>query len=263
MSDQATDHIPDTVVVLAGGLGTRLRPVLHSQPKVLAPVDGKPFLGYLIEYLADQGLVHFIFSVGYLAEQVIAYIGDGSRWKIKASFSQETSPLGTAGAIRLASDGLKQPFFAINGDTLYTISFQTLWQAHVEHKALATIGLRKLSDTQSEVWQRGCVKLSSRGLIESFNEKPARLLDDGENNPTLTNGGIYVFDPAALEGMGVGQAASLETSLFPALAERGCLAGHVLDGYFVDIGTPESLAAFEADLKDSAPGVISLWKVQR
>ena len=262
MKNQVTPSMPDTVIVLAGGLGTRLRSVLPDQPKVLAPVAGKPFLDYVIEFLADQGIYHIIFSIGYLAEQVITFVGDGSRWKINVGYSQERTPLGTAGAIRLASHGLKQPFFALNGDTLFTISLQSLWQAQMEQNALATIGLRRLSQAQSEAWQRGCVKLSSRGLIESFTEKPSGRLNDVENSPILTNGGVYVFEPAAFEGMDVGQAASLEMDLFPALATQGCLAGQVQDGYFVDIGTPESLAAFEADLEGSVSGVSTLWKLQ-
>ena len=174
MKNQVTPSMPDTVIVLAGGLGTRLRSVLPNQPKVLATVAGKPFLDYVIEFLADQGINHIIFSIGYLAEQVITFVGDGSRWKINVSYSQERTPLGTAGAIRLASHGLKQPFFALNGDTLFTISLPSLWQAQTEQNTLATIGLRRLSQAQSEAWQRGCVKLSSQRTDQVLYRKAFR-----------------------------------------------------------------------------------------
>jgi NDP-sugar pyrophosphorylase family protein len=225
-------------IVLAGGLGKRLRQVVHDRPKVLANVCGRPFLDYVLTWLAGQGVQKVILSVGYLAEQVIEYAGDGSRWGLPIEFSRDETPLGTAGALRLASQSHNKPFLALNGDTLYLANLYQLVQAHSHLGRLGTIGLLHLPEGQA----RGCVEIGEDGLIHQFNEKPP------QNAPALVNGGIYMLEPQALAGIGPGQPASLEREIFPALAAKGQLAGLVQEAYFVDIGLPESLQAFEEDV---------------
>jgi NDP-sugar pyrophosphorylase family protein len=243
-------------IILAGGLGSRLRQVVHDRPKVLANVCGRPFLDYVLNYLAGQRVQKVILSVGYLAEQVIKFAGDGSGWNLVIEYSREETPLGTAGALRLASQSLDKSFLALNGDTLYLADLGCLAQQHqrlqglatieplitkeplATIKPLATIGLLHLPEGQA----RGCVEISEDGLIHQFYEKPP------QNAPSLVNGGIYLLEPHALADLEPGQPASLEREIFPTLAARGQLAGLVQEAYFVDIGVPESLLAFEQDV---------------
>jgi D-glycero-alpha-D-manno-heptose 1-phosphate guanylyltransferase len=228
-----------TAIILAGGLGTRLRSILSDCPKVLAPVGGKPFLGYLLQYLASQGVQEVILSVGYLAHQVKAFAPIAATWNLQVRIVQETAPLGTAGAARLASSGLLKPFLLVNGDTLFLVDISALEKAHRQSAALATMCLRHMTDVSA----RGRVEIDTNGLIQNFQEKTQI------QGNALANGGIYLFEPGALDIVPEGKPASLETDLFPKLASMGKLAGFVQDAYFCDIGTPESLAEFENDLR--------------
>jgi NDP-sugar pyrophosphorylase family protein len=252
--------IPKTAIVLAGGLGTRLQRAVPDRPKVLALAGGHPFLGYVLSYLANQGITDVILSIGYLSEQVRAYAGDGSRCAsrgLRVSYCQEEQPLGTGGALCLASEPLSHPFFALNGDTLFLVDLDSLWQAHCASKALATIALYAASD--AERGSRGYVRLSkeagrgTHGRIVAFDEKAfdeasADLVANSQKGKTLVNGGVYVLEKDALGSIKPGERASIERQVFPILAASGQLAGQIQSGYFADIGTPESLARFESDV---------------
>lgn len=239
----AASTIPSTMAVLAGGLGTRLRRVVVDRPKVLAPVAGRPFLDYVLAYLTWQGLREVILCVGHLAEQVQRFAGDGRRWGLQVRYSIEQAPLGTGGALHQVSQALSRPFFAMNGDTLFLADLQALWKTHLARQAAATLALLPVQDWQS----RGSVTLAEDGTITAFDEKPDQgwLADPA---PVLVNGGIYVINPGALAFIQPGRAISIEREVFPILADQGRLAGLVQAAYFADIGTPESLAAFEQDL---------------
>jgi len=238
LSTHKSRHIPDIVLVLAGGLGKRLRPVVSDRPKVLAPVAGKPFLGYVLEYIADQGIHQVILCVGYLADQVKAFARDGKDWGLEIRYSEEIVPLGTGGAVRQVSGSINGPFFVMNGDTLFLANLQALWQMHITTRALATLAL--LSAERGEA--RGCVTLDPDGKIVSFEEKPDRV------GQAFVNAGIYILEYEALEHLRPGENASLERQVFPGLAAQGRLAGNVQAAYFTDIGTPESLAVLENDV---------------
>jgi NDP-sugar pyrophosphorylase family protein len=232
-------RMPDTAIVLAGGLGTRLRQVVNDRPKVLAQAHGRPFLGYVLNFLVSQRIRHMILSVGYMADQIKTYAGDGSRWEIKLDYSVEQKPLGTGGALKLASKELQKAFFALNGDTLFAADLLALWQAHSSAEADATIALLPVQGGQ----ERGCVALAEDGRILSFDEKPPVV------DQALINGGVYVIEPRALESIQIGQQVSMERQVFPMLAAQRRLFGQVQMAYFTDIGTPQSLAAFEGDVK--------------
>jgi NDP-sugar pyrophosphorylase family protein len=253
-------EMPDTAIILAGGLGLRLRPAVADRPKVLALAGGRPFLHYLLTYLADQGMRQVILSVGYLAERVQDFVQDGQQWGLKITCIHEPEPLGTAGALKLSSQGLQLDFFALNGDTLFQIDLADLWRFHHSKPALATIALRRIAPEGGEYNQRGFLRLDENGMIVSFTEKPglpgpsssdqAIRQTQREANGLLTNGGVYLLTPAALDDLEPGQHASLETGIFPELAARRQLAGRLQSGYFIDIGTPKSLARFEKDLEE-------------
>jgi NDP-sugar pyrophosphorylase family protein len=229
---------PSTAIVLAGGLGTRLRAAVSDRPKVLAPAAGRPFLDYGLAYLAGQGLERVILSVGYLADQVKTFAGDGRRWGLEIRYSIEDMPLGTGGALRLAARGLAGPFFALNGDTLFLVDLGKLWEIHNAARAVATIALLQVAEGRA----RGCVALGEGGQILAFDEKPPAA------GPALVNGGVYVLEPEALRDSEGARPLSIEREIFPPLAAQGRLYGQVQTAYFADIGTPQSLAAFEADV---------------
>jgi D-sedoheptulose 7-phosphate isomerase len=262
-------ELPDTAIILAGGLGLRLRPAVADRPKVLAPAGGRPFLDYLLIYLSSQGIRQVILSVGYLAEQVLDFTGDGNLWGLTITNVSEPTPLGTGGAIKLASQGLQTAFFALNGDTLFQVNLLDLWRFHVARRALATISLRKTPLDTGEQNQRGFIHLNEQGMIVSFSEKPGMTSPSRVDLPVsnelteagslLTNGGVYILTPDALASLEPGQPASLEQVIFPKLAASGQLAGCPQSGYFIDIGTPQSLARFEKDLLASMdqPGMTS------
>lgn len=246
----STRKRPDVAIVLAGGLGTRLRAVVSDRPKVLAPVAGRPFLDHVLTYLASQGIRQVILSIGYLAEQVQEYARDGSAWGMKITYSIETIPLGTGGALHQASQDLDSPFFALNGDTLFLANLSRLWRKHLETGAAATLALLPVEDIQA----RGRVTMATDGKIISFDEKPPMTPSpfQGEGrgeSKALVNGGIYILEPRALSSLKPGQPVSIERDIFPILATNRLLAGDVQYAYFADIGTPQSLAAFERDLR--------------
>jgi len=246
-NEGATGAFPTLAIVLAGGLGERLRSVLPDKPKVLAPVAGKPFLGYVLAYLASQGIKDVILCLGYLADQVKAYAGSGKMWNINIRYSVETTPLGTGGAMSMAAGNVRHPFFALNGDTIFLADFRAFWATHQTTNALATVALHEA--TQSR--ERGCVTLDESGRIVAFEEKPML------GGPALINSGVYLVSPEALSIVKPGEMASLEQQVFPYLVSLGKLAGYVQQAYFADIGTPESLATFE---KDVIAGNIPLTK---
>ena len=241
MLNENVEHsntFPTIAVVLAGGLGTRLRAAVADRPKVLAQAAGRPFLYYILNFLARQGLQQVELCVGYLAEKVREFAGDGRAWGLQIGYSQEETPLGTGGALRKASAQMESPFFVLNGDTLFLVDLSALWLAHCSTQPLATVALLPVQDGSG----RGCVTLTENGKITSFDEKqPVAGL-------ALVNGGVYVLEPGALDSVPTGQPASIEREIFPRLAAKGHLAGQVQPAYFVDIGTPESLLAFEQDL---------------
>jgi NDP-sugar pyrophosphorylase family protein len=232
------DVVPATAIVLAGGFGTRLRSIVTDRPKVLAQAAGQPFLYYILNYLASHGLRKVVLCVGYLAKQVQDFTGDGSAWGLQINYSNEDSPLGTGGALRRASAQMEDPFFALNGDTLFMVDLSALWLAHCSSEALATVALLPVSDGSA----RGCVTLDEKNRITSFNEKPAAT------GVALVNGGVYVLEPGALKLVPADRPVSIEREVFPELAAQGLLAGYVQPAYFTDIGTPESLSVFEKDL---------------
>ena len=239
--------MPTTAVVLAGGLGTRLRSVLSDRPKVLALVDGRPFLWYLLRYLAIQGIEHVVLCTGYLGDQVRAFAKDGYQWGLKISYSHESSPLGTGGALRQASEQITGPFFSLNGDTVFMSGLQKLWHTHFTRHATATLALLRVREVKS----RGSVTIDDAGSILHFHEKPS------SSETALVNTGFYVLTREALASIPPGQPASLECEIFPLLAKQRSLQGDIETGYFADIGTPEALVLFEQDV---LAGIVPILK---
>ena len=216
-------------LMLVGGLGTRLRSVVSSRPKVLAPIGNGPFLELLVRQLRSQDIRSLIMCTGYLADQVESRFGDGTRWNVSIEYSQEQTPLGTAGAIKLAQRyvGNAPEFLVLNGDSFLEINFQELMSFHRAHpKAVATVAVVPVEQAA----RYGTVNVDSSDRINGFTEKT------GNNASGLVNGGVYVFNQAVWEFIPEGPA-SLERDIFPRLLDLGVYACEQR-GMFIDIGTP-------------------------
>ncbi len=214
--------------VLAGGLGTRLKPRFGDLPKPLAPLQGQPFLVRQLSWLRQNGIDRAVILAGYGADQLRDALGDGSALGMGLEWSVEAEPLGTGGALKLAQGFVEGPSLVVNGDTLGECSPWQLERARWECGAMGAVALYRVEDAQS----RGRVE-HAEGRIERFVEK-----DPGWRGPAWVNGGQYAFSPRIWRAIPEG-VSSLERDVLPALAERGLLRGATCPGRFWDIGTPE------------------------
>lgn len=223
-----------TAAILAGGLGTRLRSVVKDRPKVLAEIGGCPFLGYLLDQLAVSGLRTVVLCTGYLGEQIRDRFGD-SYGKLGIIYSQEASPLGTAGALRLALPLLNSAsVLVMNGDSFCDINFNAFLDWHCGHRAEVTLALVKMADSM----RYGQVRVSTDGAVLSFEEKSSR------GDPGWVNAGIYLLTRSFIQTIPENRAISLEREIFSGWVGRG-LYGYQTEGRFLDIGTPEAYAEAE------------------
>ena len=223
-----------TALILAGGLGTRLRSRVADRPKVLAPVLGKPFLSYLLDRLQISGIQKVILCIGYLGEQIQETYGS-SYQNIELYYSQETSLLGTGGALRLALPLISTPTVLIlNGDSFYDANLNDFYQWHLAQTSNASLTLTQVPDTA----RYGRVQLNESSQITHFEEK------GNTSGLGWINAGIYLVDRHLLTQIPENQVVSLERELFPNWIETG-LYGYRTQGQFIDIGTPESYALAE------------------
>jgi NDP-sugar pyrophosphorylase family protein len=216
--------------VLAGGLGTRLKPRFGDLPKPLAPLGGRPFLARQLEWLATRGVDEAVLCVGYGADQVRDALGDGKSLGVRLRYSVETEPLGTGGALRLAAEHVSGPALVANGDTLAEVDPWELERARWERGAIGAVALFQVADAS----QRGRVERDVAGTIARFAEK-----DPAHRGHAWVNGGLYAFAPALWDRLPASGASSLERDVLPQLASEGRLVGYEADGEFFDIGTPE------------------------
>jgi mannose-1-phosphate guanylyltransferase len=236
----STPQPPDTalaaidIAILAGGLGTRLRGAIGETPKVLAPVDGQPFLDHLLRWLAGFGARRIVMCLGFRADSVVAHLRRQSVPGLDIATSIEPKPLGTAGALRLAVPFLRSdPVLVINGDTFVDADLPAFVAAHRRTGAAASI----LSTIVPSMARYGRLVVNPAGAIERFAEK-----DPADTGPGPINAGIYLFSRAWLETLARGQAESLERDVFAVAAPGTFRAIPASDAAFIDIGTPESLA---------------------
>ena len=219
-------------VLLVGGLGTRLRVVVPSAPKPLAPVGNRPFLELLIRQLGSQGIRTLIMCTGYLADQIEGEFGDGSGLGVTIEYSKEPEPLGTAGAVKFAERLLQgvPDFVVMNGDSFLELDLNQLIQLHRTHGGLSTMAVVSVENAG----RYGTVHVDSGDRVTEFCEKT------GSDSPGLINAGVYVFSAAILELIPAGPV-SLEKDVFPTLLGQGVHAARQ-HGVFIDIGTPADYA---------------------
>jgi mannose-1-phosphate guanylyltransferase len=245
-------------VVLVGGEGTRLRPLTLTQPKPAIPLVDRPFIRYMVDWLARHGVTEVLMACGFRAEDLRAALGDGIPGGPSIAYLQEEEPLGTAGPLRLAADRglLDERFFVLNGDVLTDLDLTELRRHHEQAEAVATLGLYPVDDPTSY----GLVRREDDGRVLEFLEKP----DPDQIDTDEINAGAYVIESPLLDLIPAGRAVSIEHEVFPRLVGQG-LHGRRLDGYWMDIGTPERYlqaswdileGRVETDVTPSAPG---LW----
>jgi D-glycero-alpha-D-manno-heptose 1-phosphate guanylyltransferase len=220
-----------TAVILAGGLGTRLRSVVADRPKVLAEVDGVPFVFHLLAQLAAAGVKHVVVSTGYLGEQVRETVG--SSWgSLEVEYAQEPSPLGTGGAIRRTLPLVRShALFVLNGDSYCDVDLASLWLWHHQRAAHGTLALARVDDAR----RFGTVETDAYGRVHRFVEKSPR------RRAGTINAGLYLLRRSLVASIPAAAPCSLERDLLPGWLEAG-IYGYARSERFIDIGTPESLA---------------------
>jgi NDP-sugar pyrophosphorylase family protein len=221
-----------TAAVLAGGLGTRLLPAVADRPKALAEVAGRPFLAHVLERLADAGLPETVLLTGHRAGQIESAFGH-SFAGMPLTYSRETTPLGTGGALRHALPLLQRDtLLVLNGDSYCDLDLCDFLKRHADAHSACTLALSRVADAS----RFGTVQLDGCGRVRSFAEKS----DDG--GPGLVNAGVYLLARRLVAELPAGRPLSLEREAFPAWAQAGQCHGYVTERGFLDIGTPESYA---------------------
>jgi mannose-1-phosphate guanylyltransferase len=218
-------------LILAGGEGTRLRPLTSTVPKPVVPLAGQPFITFMIEWLRGHGVDDVILSCGFLADGVRAVLGEGDGLGVRLRYVEEPTPLGTGGALRFAGEMLDERFFMLNGDVLTDIDLSAQLAQHERTGARATIALVTVEDPSAY----GLVRRNPDCSVSEFLEKPS----PDEIDTNLVNAGAYVLDRSILEEMAPpGTNISIERDVFPTLVGRRLYA-YAAEGYWLDIGTPD------------------------
>lgn len=221
------------VVILAGGYGTRLRSVVSEVPKPMAPIQGKPFLEYQIDYLKKLGFRNIILCISYLKEQIIDYFKDGSKFGLKIEYRIEEEPLGTGGAIKNVEDLVGELFFVVNGDTYPLFNILESVKFYHRKKPSGCLGVIMVS-VHKNGEDKGTVKLGEDGKIVTFNEK--KIDNSGD---WFVNAGVYFFDRSIFYQDVWERKCSLEKDIFPRLINKGLIFGMKTNGSFIDMGTLE------------------------
>jgi NDP-sugar pyrophosphorylase family protein len=255
-------------IIIAGGAGTRLRPLTYTRPKPLIPVVNRPFLEYQVALLKKHGIDEIIFCTNYMADKIAAHFGDGSRFGVKMQFVNEEVPLGTAGAIKNAqSVAGRDTFVVLNGDILTDFDLASIIAFHREKKALVTLTLKDVPSPSPY----GVILTDSNGRVKEFREPSEALKKELAQNPNVAqtgtdyiNAGIYIMEPEALDNIPTGRPVSIERETYPQmLAENKPIYAVAKSGYWLDIGRPEQYRqATNAILgRDIAVDVPCEWNV--
>ena len=229
-----------TAVILCGGEGTRLRPLTYSIPKSLIPIQGKPIVEHIMDFLGSYNIENIILSTGHLREKIKEYV-DQNKTSLNISIIEETTPLGTGGALKLLEPTqTRDDFIVSNGDELKSFNIEEMYKIHKENNALATVALLAVDNPSLY----GVVRIENNKILE-FVEKP-------KNPPSnLINAGFYILSPQILELIPEGFS-MIEKEVFPKVAEMGRLYGYPFKGQWFDTGTPERLERARREWKGVA-----------
>ena len=229
-------------VVMAGGEGTRLRPMTANQPKPLLPVINRPIMEHVLRLLKRHGFTETVVTVQFLAALIRNYFGDGEELGMSLQYATEEVPLGTAGSVKNAEEALRDDrFLVISGDALTDIDLTDMVRFHKENGALVTIGLKRVPNPL----EFGIIIVDEEGRIQRFLEKPTW----GQVFSDTVNTGIYVMEPEVLERVAEGESVDWSSDVFPELLAEGApLFGYIADCYWEDVGTHESYLKAQADM---------------
>ncbi len=228
---------------MAGGEGTRLRPLTSNSPKPMLPLVNEPMMEHIVKLLKRHGFDEIVVTVAFMANHIRTYFGDGSDLGVRMVYATEESPLGTAGSVRNAMDELDERFLVISGDVLTDLDLSALVEAHDRNKALATIGLVRVDNPL----EFGIVITREDGSIERFLEKPSW----GQVFSDTINSGIFVLEPEIFDHIEAGRPVDFSGEVFPALLDAGApIFGFVGEGYWEDVGTLEAYLRAHKDILD-------------
>lgn len=229
-------------MILAAGMGTRLRPLTNNLPKIMLPIDGRPLIDYVIRLFTENGIDEVAINLYHRPDVVVEHLGDGRRFGVRVTYSFEEKPLGTAGGLGKLRHFFTETFVAINGDMLSSMDISAQVKFHRARKATATIALFEVADPTA----RGVVELDGHQRIRRFVEKPPA--DQVFSN--LVNAGVYVIEPEVLDSIPDDTFADLGTDIFPLLLREGkVLFGYPSREYLLDIGTLASYKQAEDDVR--------------
>ena len=226
-------------IILAGGFGTRLKSILGDIPKHMIMIAGKPFLEYQIMFLKKQGINEIILAVHHMSNKIKSYFGNGSRLGVDIIYSEEETPLGTGGAIKNAQRYIDDTFLVLNGDSYSQIDIQKFLEFHRSKNSISTISIMKTNDSENY----GNIILDG-SKITDFSEKK-------ESTGGFANSGVYILEPSIFKYIEHNKNISLEKEIFPNLAKAGLMQGYFYNGYFMDIGRPETYNQFKKDVIDT------------
>jgi mannose-1-phosphate guanylyltransferase / phosphomannomutase len=230
-------------VILAGGEGTRLRPLTSNLPKPMMPIANEPMMEHIVRLLESHRFDDIVVTVAFLANHIRNYFGDGSEFGVRMRYATEEAPLGTAGSVRNAMDELDDTFLVISGDVVTDVDLGAIVEAHRKHEAAATIALKRVENPV----EFGIVITRDDSTIERFLEKPTW----GEVFSDTINTGIYVLEPSVFDNIPAGEVVDFSGDVFPAMLDRGeKLVGSIVDGYWEDVGTLEAYRAVHDDILD-------------
>jgi mannose-1-phosphate guanylyltransferase/phosphomannomutase len=230
-------------VIMAGGKGTRLRPLTSNQPKPMIPIVNVPCMEHIINLLKRHGFEEVLATLEFMSETIEEYFGDGSEWGVKMEYSVEEEPLGTAGSVKFIEDRLTERFIVVSGDAVTDADLEKAVAFHEERGAEATLILKKVEDPS----EFGIVVVEEDGRVSDFLEKP----DEEEVFSHTANTGIYVLERSVLQDVPDDQEYDFSEELFPKLLEEGRpMYGYVMEGYWEDIGNIEQYMNAQKDVLD-------------
>ncbi len=235
-------------VILAGGEGTRLKPLTQRRPKPLIPIAGRPCIDFVIRSLIASGFREIVITTAYMSDRLIQTIGDGLDYNASILYSFEGTPAGTAGAVRRVANFIGETFVVAMGDVLADVDFRAMYEFHRERGGVATIALTRVTDPT----QYGIAAVDERGRIVKFREKPKK--EEAFSN--LANAGIYVLEPEVLDLIPPDQPFDFAKDVFPRLLAKGLpVYGRELEGVWMDIGRPRDLwrASMEVVRREGKP----------
>lgn len=228
-------------LLLAGGKGTRLRPLTNFLPKPMVPIMGKPLLELTIEKLKDQNVDEVVISTCYKSHDIKKYFNNGKDLGIKVSYITEDFPLGTGGAIKNAEKFFDDTFIVLNSDIVNDVDYRKLIRYHKKMNSVATIAMTRVDNPS----QYGVIEFNEKGYIEAFKEKPK----EGETISNWINAGTYIFEPEVFNEIESNAVVSVERETYPRLLQKGYkLAAYKYNGYWKDIGTIEKYKEVHKDI---------------